>query len=225
MKLSTVVALFVLVLPLMGADDEGCGPGAVTPGPLPVVEPKCTARSCEDGCCLKDVCYRSQTLEVCGSFGTTCVMCQSLQTCQQQGASQGWECVADLTSKWSVQPQGANIPLLDPVDGEEWDADYSAPDVVVEMDCPIAGVAVPTSTSESSSYHPSWTDGACVTSAQELLKEPVKIRVIDVDAVFDDEISARLYEFTDADFKKGSVEVPTSSDGVHTLKLRLSRVQ
>ncbi|EPX61542.1 hypothetical protein D187_010161 [Cystobacter fuscus DSM 2262] len=64
-----------------------------------------------------------------------------------------------------------------------------------------------------------------MTTAAELLKTPVSINVIDVDAFFDDPIFTTSYSFKEADFVNGSVEIPISSDGVSKLKLRLTQAQ
>ncbi|WP_155893394.1 hypothetical protein [Cystobacter fuscus] len=222
MKISRLFVFALLMLPLMGAD---CGEGEdETPGVVTPTEPKCSPKNCEDGCCLADVCYRVQSREVCGSFGADCAMCKPLESCQKD-ASSDWVCLADPARNWSVQPQSASVPLLDPLDGESWDADGSAPDVVIELGCPMAGVVVNRRTSESVSYMPTWVDGACVTTAAELLKTPVSINVIDVDAFFDDPIFTTSYSFKEADFVNGSVEIPISSDGVSKLKLRLTQAQ
>ena len=222
MKIVNVLVCCVLVLPLMGADG-GCGmgtdyepPGAVTPGS------KCSPQTCQSGCCLGDMCYSGASADACGSVGTQCSTCQSLQTCREQDPMRGRECLAD---QWLIQPEVAWIPFLDPSDGSAWDADESDPDVVVELSCPRGGSTITVRTSEVSSHNPKWSDGPCVAKAEELLKSPMSIRVIDVDAFFDDPIFSGSYAFKASDIGNGWVEIAIAVDGGSKLRLRLSSVQ
>ncbi|HEX5753184.1 MAG TPA: hypothetical protein VFZ09_43690 [Archangium sp.] len=118
----------------------------------------------------------------------------------------------------------ASIPSSDPNDGADWDVDGSAPDVVVTLSCPKNGSTVFVSTPEVSSYTPTWTTGACEATAEELMKSPMNIYVIDVDAFFDDEIFSGPYTFKAEDFDKPAVEIPISaSDSTSVLRLQISR--
>jgi hypothetical protein len=100
-----------------------------------------------------------------------------------------------------------------------------APDVVVELDCPVGGSVRKVKTAESASFSPSWQDGACVTTSPEWVSAPISIRVLDVDLFSSEEILTTTYTLEEEDFATGTIELPISADGTHTLKLRLSRVQ
>jgi hypothetical protein len=141
---------------------------------------------------------------MCGKGGNACVACQSNERCSP---SKDPICAPKLPpgSLWKVQPLDATIKPEDPSDGLDWDADDSPPDVVVEMTCPTNTTTVSTRTSEVSSLTPSWTDGGCRSTAAELLKSPVVIKVLDVDFSFDDQISYFQYTLTEADFEAGKV--------------------
>jgi len=218
-----LVLICSLMLPLMGADG-GCGEGTdpTQPGVVTPPEPKCSPRTCE-GCCSGDVCHALQTNAACGSFGAQCAVCQGLNSCQFEAQSNDWNC---RPAKYSIQPMMASIPLLDPNDGADWDADSSAPDVVVELSCPKDGSTVFVSTSEVSSYTPTWTNGACEATAEELMKSPMSINVIDVDAFFDDEIFSGTRLFKAVDFEQPAVEIPISTtDATSVLRLKISRVR
>lgn len=100
-----------------------------------------------------------------------------------------------------------------------------APDVVVELDCPAEGSVSKVKTGEAPSFTPSWNDGACVTTSPELLNAPLGIKVLDVDFLSSEEILTTSYTLKEEDFATGTIELPLSADGSHTLKLRLSRVE
>ena len=228
MKIARVLAFSILMLPMMGAEDSGCGGGTgyEQPGVVPRTEQKCTPQTCENGCCLADVCYKSQTREACGSFGAQCVTCQGLQSCLlDPDTTKGQVCRVDSSSKWVVRPALASIPLLDPSDGASWDADDSAPDVLVELSCPASSAPGIARTSEISSYTPEWIDGSCSATLEEWLKSPVGIKMLDVDAFFDDQIFSDSYMFKDADFGNGFVDIPIAADGTSKLRLKITRMQ
>ena len=227
MKIARVLAFSLLMLPMMGAEDSGCGGGTgyEQPGVVPRTERKCTPQTCENGCCRGDVCYTAQTREVCGSFGADCATCQGLQSCLPDPEPlKGQVCRVDSSSQWSIRPALALIPFLDPSDGAAWDADDSEPDVVVELSCPANSAPVIARTSEISSYMPAWIDGSCSASLEELLKSPVGIKVLDVDAFFDDQIFSGSYVFKEADFSNGFVEIPIAADGTSKLRLKVTRI-
>ncbi|EPX64950.1 hypothetical protein D187_000375 [Cystobacter fuscus DSM 2262] len=100
-----------------------------------------------------------------------------------------------------------------------------APDVVVELDCPVEGSVSKVKTEESPSFTPSWKDGTCVTTSPEWRNAPIRIKVLDVDFLSSEEILTTSYTLEEKDFATGTIELPLSADGTHTLKLRLSRVQ
>ncbi|WP_218920888.1 hypothetical protein [Melittangium boletus] len=222
----TNVLVVLLMVPLMGADTcvgEEDGPDGGSPPPVAPVEPKCSPRSCESGCCLGDICYQNETSTTCGSFGVQCEMCVGIESCQKKDETKGWECLDETTRLWMVQPELAVLPLLDPSDQSAWDADNSDPDVVVTLSCPSGGSVTDVQTSEVSSYTPKWADGACVTTVEDLKRVPLAISVVDVDAFLDDPIASLSYSFKDEDFSKGWIEIPIFQDGASKLRLRLVR--
>ncbi|MFY0579982.1 hypothetical protein ACN28S_42180 [Cystobacter fuscus] len=157
-------------------------------------------------------------------MGAQCSTCQLLQSCQKEDVLRGWECLTDRATRWSIQPLSASIPPLKP-DGGSWDMGSDAPDVVVELDCPVGGSVGKVKTEESPSFTPSWKDGACVTTSPEWMNAPIRIKVLDIDFLSSEEILTTSYTLEQKDFAAGMLELPLSADGTHTLKLRLSRVQ
>ncbi|OJH33737.1 hypothetical protein BON30_47270 [Cystobacter ferrugineus] len=157
-------------------------------------------------------------------MGAECSMCQLLQSCQKEDVLRGWECLTDRATQWSLQPLSASVPPSKP-DGGSWDMGSDAPDVVVELDCPVEGTVGKVKTAESPSFTPSWQDGACVTTAPEWRNAPIHIKVLDVDFLSSEEILTTSYTLEEEDFAAGTIELPISADGAHTLKLKLSRVQ
>jgi hypothetical protein len=121
-------------------------------------------------------------------------------------------CGVDPESYWYVQPISATIAATD--SGTAWDSiDGSPPDVKVSMACPPSSKPDSTSTPESESYYPSWTTGGCVAQAKHLLAEPVQFKLMDVDVITGDPITANLYlQVIPQDFSYGQIVLGGSGD-------------
>ncbi len=211
------LVLLGLAVLLLGADEGGCGDSVESPT-TPLVE--CTAENCANGCCQGTQCVLGKSAQACGSNGVHCQTCTGNTTCDATAQ----ECSADLTAYITVQPTQASIVPEDPRDGLAWDADGSAPDVVVELRCPVPTSDQPliTRTPEVSSLTPQWTSGGCTTLGDTLVKQPLVIRFIDVDALVDDDIIDITHTVTTKELEEGSV-VLTRPGYVNSLTLQLTR--
>jgi hypothetical protein len=120
----------------------------------------------------------------------------------------------------------ASIVPKDPQDNSDWDVDSSPPDVVVELKCPpLSGDQVQiTRTPEVSSLTPQWTSGGCTVLASRLVSQPIEIKLIDIDNVFDDEMSSTTYQIDANALVNGILEIPIPA-AVNSLTIRLSRYQ
>ncbi len=178
----------------------GCG-GGDDPGEPSTPPVTCSAANCS-GCCFNNVCQTGNTASACGRAGAACKACNAAQVCKTDQT-----CGADPAGVWLVQPLSAQITASN--NGTAWDADGSAPDVFVEMQCP--GTTVVTVTPEVESYTPAWTSGGCTATAGRLLSEPWAFRLWDSDISVNDTITGvLLYQFREEDFTAGRVTLQPS---------------
>ncbi|MFE8595446.1 hypothetical protein [Archangium violaceum] len=197
-----VLALSILI---------GCGGDDDTPGGG--TEQKCSASNCT-GCCFNNVCQTGNTASACGKEGATCSACGSAQVCRTNQT-----CGVDPNSVWRVQPVSARIAASD--NGTAWDADSSAPDVVVVMRCP--GSTTSTATPEVESYTPAWTTGGCTAKASQLLAEPWVFQLWDIDFSSDDTITDSLaLRITEEFLTAGTVTV-NASGGMTSMTVQLQK--
>ncbi|NNB99160.1 hypothetical protein HJC10_34340 [Corallococcus exiguus] len=188
--LAVVVGLFL----------AGCG-GGDDPGEDNTPPVTCSAANCT-GCCFNNTCQTGNTASACGKAGAACKACNAAQVCKTEQT-----CGADPAGVWFVQPTSAQITASN--NGTAWDADGSAPDVFVEMQCP--GATVTSVTPEVESYTPAWTSGGCTGTAGRLLAEPWAFRVWDSDVSVNDTITGvLLYQFREEDFTAGRVTLQPS---------------
>ncbi|MBE2248820.1 MAG: hypothetical protein IAE78_04660 [Myxococcus sp.] len=148
----------------------------------------CSAATCV-GCCFNDQCQPGNTASGCGKNGVACTACQMNQTCRVDQT-----CGVDPDASFRITPVSARVKMLDPADGQPWDAAASPPDTRVFLFCPASASSSTASTSEATdTYTPSWstTSGACVMKARELLTGGFGFSAIDVDAISDDVIVGR----------------------------------
>jgi hypothetical protein len=203
-----VIALSVLV---------GCGggedkPDGGNPDDNPGTSQKCGASNCA-GCCFNNVCQTGNTAAACGKAGATCGACASTQICKTDQT-----CGVDPNSVWLIQPIAASITSTN--NGSSWDADDSAPDVFVSMQCPGA---VATSTPEVESYNPTWTTGGCTTKASALLANQWVFQLWDSDLSSDDTITSALgFQFTEQFLTAGTASFQASG-GMTSLTVQLRK--
>ncbi|OGR13009.1 MAG: hypothetical protein A2341_28120 [Deltaproteobacteria bacterium RIFOXYB12_FULL_58_9] len=175
----------------------------------------CTAANCA-GCCLDGTCQPGDTASACGKSAIECAQCGNDQICRVDQT-----CGVDPDSNWKVQPVAGTIAADN--DGVEWDVDNSAPDVVVNLNCPPLGGTWDSQTPEVQSYDPTWTTGGCIATASDLLSAGLEIQMFDVDVVVDDPIADMFtYVVTEDDLTNGSVTlIPDGNVGWLTLDLQL----
>ena len=203
-----VIALSVVV---------GCGgsedsPGGGSPNGNPGTTQQCSASNCA-GCCFNNVCQTGNTASACGKAGAACGTCGSTQICKTDQT-----CGVDPNGLWLVQPVSASITSSN--NGSSWDADGSAPDVYVAMQCPGSSA---TSTPEVESYNPTWTTGGCTTKASQLLSNPWTFQLWDSDVSSDDTItSALVFQFTEQILTAGTVTFQASG-GMTSMTVQLRK--
>lgn len=210
-KALVLLAASTLVACGSGGSDGGGG-GGQTVGGGGGGAAACSSSNCT-GCCLNNVCQSGNTAAGCGKNGIACVACGNNQVCRSDQL-----CGVDPNSTWRVQPVSASIAANN--NGTSWDGDSSAPDVVVQMRCPPSTASNGT-TSEVSSYSPSWTSGGCTSKASDLLASPWGYQLFDIDALADDTITGALtHQFKETDFVAGSVSLPASG-GLQSMTVQL----
>lgn len=183
-----------------GLSLAGCG-GGDDPGEDNTPPVTCSAANCA-GCCFNNTCQTGNTASACGKAGATCQTCNAAQVCKTEQT-----CGADPAGVWLVQPLSAQITANN--NGSAWDADGSAPDVFVEMQCP--GATLASFTPEVESYTPAWASGGCTATAGRLLSEPWGFRVWDSDISVNDTITGvLLYQFREEDLTAGRVTLQSS---------------
>lgn len=247
MKPSQLLVFSLLVAPVLG----GCGldfldpppdetpdagtadagtpdAGSEEPPPIPdggtPTPGACNADTCSNGCCIAGSCYRTNSDYACGSLGGQCSRCQVPQTCQREDVFRGWECLLEANAQWTLQPKEAKIPPTKP-NGDHWDTDKSPPEVILTLDCPKDGKVTQVKTKEVSSFTPTFTQGNCTTTAAELLKAAIHIKMVDMDFLgFTDDILVTDHTLTEEDLRKGTSLVPITPDGTYHLTLQLTRV-
>jgi hypothetical protein len=128
----------------------------------------CGPSSCT-GCCFANLC-NSGTSALCGKGGASCELCSLYQTCSQQA------CVFDLTQQLFVTAYSAEI---DPA--KKWDTPfYTAPDPYVE--CSAASTSKST-TVLADTYSPVWDQICLITTAGELTKNGLMVKIYDSDTL------------------------------------------
>lgn len=165
-----------------GTGGGGAGGGAATGGGS---SQGCSAATCV-GCCFNNQCQPGNTASGCGKNGVACAACQTNQTCRVDQT-----CGVDPDASFRITPVSARVKMLDPADGQPWDAAASPPDTRVFLYCPASSPTPTASTSEATdTYTPSWstTNGTCVMKARDLLGSGFAFSAIDVDAISDDVI-------------------------------------
>ncbi|MCP3143469.1 hypothetical protein [Pyxidicoccus xibeiensis] len=172
------------------------------------------AQSCA-GCCSGDKCFDGTGIEACGAGGAICDRCEGLEDCADRGEA-GRSCYFDRSERWRIQPVSAVIAPINPIGDEEWDIDGSAPDVVVELECPAGDKDIKTRTPEGSGYTPTWTEGGCTTTRGDLADRSIYIEVFDVDVTIDDVMFSERYLLKAEDFRSGtfSIALPEQEKGV-----------
>lgn len=201
-KLIPLASLLALFLLTGCGGDAGDGNPDTGTKPPPVSE-TCTAESCPSGCCNKTTnqCNTTRTTDACGPNGTTCSKCDAGQFCHPNRQ----ECFTPIL-RTQVRALRASIAAKVPSDGSDWDADGSAPDVVVELECPSQ--TAPTRTEEVESFQPEWSKGSCDILTSDLLTSPFYFRLLDIDVFYDDEITPRLmYQATRENLDQGLVQL------------------
>lgn len=116
-------------------------------------------------------------------------------------------------SKWIVQPSRAEVRSED--NGESWDIDGSAPDVVVKINCPSSGGGSSSGeTDEVESYTPTWSGGNCTARADDLVNDGVDFEVRDVDTSLDpdDGIAEASISLREEDLIAGTVTITRVGD-------------
>lgn len=206
-----VVLMAVALLSVLGCGGDESG-GGTTPGGNNTAQ-KCSASNCA-GCCFNNVCQAGTALSACGKSGATCQTCGSAQVCKMDQT-----CGVDPAGVWRVQPVSAQIAANN--NGSSWDADGSAPDVFIAMQCP--GGSPATSTPEVQGYTPSWTSGGCTATASQLLADKVLFQVWDSDVSSNDTITDVLAaKITEANLIAGKVTyVP--SGGMKSLTVQFQK--
>jgi hypothetical protein len=208
---------FVLIpLGLFSCLMTACGPEADDPF-VEQPAPPCS-QSC-NGCCIGETCQPGNLASACGSSGVACTACAGTDTCD--ASSNPRTCALDLSAIWRAQPSSATIAPKT-LNGFDWDADGSPPDVVVSGTCPSAGEPIPFETPEVESLTPQWTAGGCLTTADALLKNDIQLNVVDVDVLADDTIATGTYRFTKNDLGRGTITLQLPNQ-LGTLTFQLTR--
>jgi len=181
----------------------------------------CSSANCT-GCCFNGQCQSGNTAAACGKNGATCSECGSAEVCLTAQT-----CGVDPESTWMVQPTSASITSTN--NGTAWDADGSAPDPYVVLNCPPTATPVDSQTpAVQDSVSPTWTTGGCATKASALLAQPLLFQVFDQDTISDDTITPPLqYQFTEANFNAGTVQAsctpPNCQGGLTTITFTLTK--
>ncbi|WP_144370179.1 hypothetical protein [Myxococcus stipitatus] len=103
--------------------------------------------------------------------------------------------------------------------------DGSAPDVVVELRCPTpSGEPLVTRTPEVSSWTPQWTAGECAAPAALLLAQPIELKVLDIDALVDDEVGTIKHLLTLEELTAGKVAL-SLPPAIPSLTVTLTRAR
>jgi hypothetical protein len=146
----------------------------------------CNPSTCP-GCCAGTMCW-TPSAAVCGLGGAKCVACASGESCTAAGictCSKSADCdgfqvcrkkvCATLDGQWDVEVVSAEVTMIDPATGKQWDAD-SPPDPYVLLK--VGAVSDQTPKAENTTT-PAWQDqvfGVTITQADTL-----EIQVYDCD--------------------------------------------
>jgi hypothetical protein len=180
------------------------------------------AQSC-NGCCSGESCIADGSqLNACGSKGVKCAVCKGTTSCRENAAKE-MNCVLDSDALWQVRAVSAQVTNQTST-GFDWDPGGSPPDVIAELVCPPLTAPTVIKTSEVESFTPQWTGLPCTTTSDALFKEPISIKLIDVDFDFNDDIASASYRVAQQDFEAGQIVIPLS-DQKSTVTLQLIRKQ
>lgn len=118
-------------------------------------------------------------------------------------------CGVDPASRWTIQPASARIAASKP-DGSNWDGFGGAPDPYVRLFCPASMGTETSATSEASNTtSPTWTNGSCRLTAQQLTTTGFAFDAFDGDGFFggaDDLIAPKTTKvLTEMDLLSGAV--------------------
>lgn len=147
-----------------------------------------------------------RTLAICGFVALASIGCGGIDD------SGPTLTLFDAATLWLVQPSSAMISPND--DGQTWDIDNSAPDIVVRTSCPASGRDVSGETNEVESYTPSWSVGGCVARTDDLVENGVDFEIFDVDDGLDsdDGVAETRASIRETDLQAGTVTVGRVSD-------------
>lgn len=137
----------------------------------------CSSTTCATGCCLNGTCQPGTQPLACGTNGVTCAQCMTNEACSNQ------TCGFDPQSMWRVHPTMARINPSKP-SGSGWDSFGGDPDPYVDLYCPATASGITDSSSSASdTLTPSWTDGACVMTAAQLMSAGFAFAAYDEDGL------------------------------------------
>lgn len=182
----------------------------------------CTATSCPTGCCLNGTCQPGTQPLACGTGGVACAQCMTGDAC-----STAQTCILDPQSQWTVHPASAAVNSSKP-SGSGWDSFGGAPDPYVDLYCPASASSITDSSSSvDNSYQPTWSDGECTVTADQLMTTGFAFAVFDSDGLLggaDDSIAPKTTKvLTEAELRAGMVSHGATS-GLGSIQFSLTRV-